>query len=54
MCPPNEMKVNCQEHRKSMALLGLKLRLKEAAVNAKERKEIEKQIAILEKELDLD
>ena len=48
------MKVNCQEHRKSMALLGLKLRLKEAPANAKERKEIEKQIAILEKELNLD
>ena len=48
------MKVNCQEHRKSMALLGLKLRLKETPANAKERKEIEKQIAILEKELDLD
>ena len=54
VCPPNKMKVNCQEHRKSMALLGLKLRLKEAPVNAKERKGIEKQIAILEKELGLD
>jgi len=48
------MKVNCQDHRKSMALLGLKLRLKESPVNEKERKEIEKQIAILEKELELD
>lgn len=37
-----------------MALLGLKLRLKESPVNEKERKEIEKQIAILEKELELD
>ena len=37
-----------------MALLGLKLRLKEPAINAKERKEIEKQIADLEKDLDLD
>ena len=54
MCLPDKMKVNCQEHRKSMALLGLKLRLKEAPVNTEERKEIEKQIAILEKELDLD
>jgi len=48
------MKVNCQEHRKSMALLGLKLRLKDASVNDKEREEIEKQIAILEKDLGLD
>ena len=53
-CLLNRMKVNCQEYRKSMALLGLKLRLKETPANAKERKEIEKQIAILEKELDLD
>ncbi len=37
-----------------MALLGLKLRLKEAPVNTKEREEIEKRIAILEKELELD
>jgi len=37
-----------------MALLGLKLRLKNIPVNTKEREEIEKQIAILEKELDLD
>lgn len=37
-----------------MALLGLKLRLKETSADTKERKEIEKQIAILEKELGLD
>jgi hypothetical protein len=48
------MKVNCQEHRKSMALLGLKLRLKNVPINTKEHEEIEKQIAILEKELNLD
>ncbi|MCG6879873.1 MAG: hypothetical protein LJE96_12105 [Deltaproteobacteria bacterium] len=48
------MKVNCQEHRKSMALLGLKQRLKDTPIETKERKEIEKQIAILEKELELD
>lgn len=48
------MKVNCQEYRKSMALLGLQQRLKEIPVDTKERKEIEKQIAILEKELELD
>jgi len=52
--PVDEMNVNCQDYRKSMALLGLKLRLKETPVDAKERKEIEKQIAALEAELDLD
>ena len=48
------MKVNCQEHRNSMALLGLRLRLKETALNPKERREIEEQIATLEKELEMD
>ncbi len=37
-----------------MVLLGLKLRLKNVPINTKECEEIEKQIAILEKELDLD
>ena len=53
-CLPDKMKVNCQDHRKSMALLGLKLRLKETPIDAKERQEIENQIAILEKELEMD
>ncbi len=48
------MTVNCQDYRKSMALLGLKLRLKETPADTKERKEIEEQIAALEKEMDLD
>ena len=48
------MKVNCQEYRKSMALLGLKQRLKEISVDTKERQEIERQIAVLEKELEMD
>ena len=48
------MIVNCQEHRKSMELLGLKLRLKEADTDQKKRDEIEKRIRILEKDLDLD
>jgi hypothetical protein len=48
------MKVNCQDHRKSMALLGLKERLKDVSVNEKERREIEAQIALLEKELGMD
>jgi hypothetical protein len=48
------MKVNCQDHRKSMALLGLRMRLKETSQDSKEYEEIEEQIAILEKELKLD
>jgi hypothetical protein len=47
------MKVNCQEYRKSMELLGLKLRLKKCITDPKEQKEIEKRIRILEKELKL-
>ncbi|MFH1293374.1 MAG: hypothetical protein ABIJ44_04515 [Pseudomonadota bacterium] len=47
------MKVNCQEYRKSMELLGLKLRLKKGISDLKEQKEIEKRIRILEKELKL-
>ena len=45
------MKVNCREHRKSMELLGLKVRLKEGISDPKEKEEVEKRIAILEKEL---
>ncbi len=47
------MKVNCQEYRKSMELLGLKLRLKKGISDLKEQKEIEKRIKTLEKELKL-
>ncbi len=47
------MKVNCQEYRKSMELLGLKLRLKKGISDLKEQKEINKRIRILEKELKL-
>ena len=45
------MKVNCQDHRKSMELLGLKMRLKEGISDSREKEEIEKRIGILEKEL---
>ena len=48
------MKVNCQEYRKSMELLALKLRLKKGIVDQKEREEIEKTIMALEKSLKLD
>lgn len=37
-----------------MALLGLRQRLKLTSLSAQEREEIKKQIAILEKELELD
>ena len=47
------MKVNCWEHSKSMELLGLKLRLKEGISDPREKKEIEKRIGILEKELNM-
>ena len=47
------MKVNCQEYRKSMELLGLKIRLKKGTSDLKEQKEIEKRIKILEKKLKL-
>lgn len=48
------MKVNCQEHRRSMELLGLRLRLEKGTPDPKEREEIEKEIEALEKELKLD
>jgi len=48
------MIVNCREHRKSMELLGLKLRLRKGVPDQKERDDIEKRIRILEKDLSLD
>ena len=48
------MNVNCQEHRKSMELLGLKLRLKEGIADREERDEVKKRITVLQKELKLD
>jgi hypothetical protein len=48
------MKVNCQEYRRSMELLGLKLRLEKGTIDPKERDEIEKRIRALEKDLNLD
>ena len=48
------MKVNCQDHRKSMELLGLQIRLKNGVADAKEQKEVEKRIRDLEKELKMD
>ena len=48
------MKVNCQDHRQSMELLGLKLRLEKGVSDPKERGEIEQRIRVLEKDLELD
>ena len=48
------MKVNCQDHSKSMELLGLQMRLRNGVADAKEQKEIEKRIRALEKELKMD
>ena len=48
------MNVNCQDHRESMELLALRLRLKKSIADPKERKEVEERITILEKELKVD
>jgi len=48
------MKVNCQDHRQSMELLGLRLRLEKERLDPKEREDIEKRIKALEKDLALD
>ncbi len=48
------MKVNCQDHRKSMELLSLKLRLKNGQADPKEQKNIISRIKTLEKELEMD
>ena len=45
------MKVNCTDHRKSMELLGLQLRLKEGISDPRERKQVEERVEILEREL---
>ncbi|MEJ2025216.1 MAG: hypothetical protein P8Y00_09420 [Deltaproteobacteria bacterium] len=48
------MQISCAEHRKSMELLGLKIRLKEGRCDSEERKTIEERIEELEKELKMD
>jgi hypothetical protein len=47
------MKVNCQDHRKSMELLGLKLKLKKGITDPQEQKNIQNRIKVLEKELSM-
>ncbi len=48
------MKVNCQEHGKTMELLSLRIKLEKGISDPEERKELKKRIRILEKELKLD
>ena len=48
------MNVNCQDHRKSMELLCLQMRISEGISDPKEKKEVERRIAFLEKELEMD
>lgn len=48
------MTVNCKEHRKSMVLLSLKMQLEKMVSDPVKCDEIEKRIAILEEELELD
>jgi hypothetical protein len=48
------MKINCQEHRKTMELLALRKRVGKGISDPKELNEIKKRIRSLEKELRLD
>ena len=48
------MNINCQQHRKTMELLSLKLRLEKGVSNPKERQELKKRIEELERELHMD
>jgi hypothetical protein len=48
------MSDGCQEHRKWMVLLGLKLQLKNSNLDPKEKETIEQKIKALEKELGID
>lgn len=47
------MKVNCQDYRKSMELLGLRRRMEEGPTDPEERKRILERIRDLERELDV-
>ncbi len=47
------MSNGCQEHRKWMELLGLQLQLKNSGHDPKVKREIEKRIRALEKELEI-
>ena len=53
-CERTIMNVDCRQYRKDMELLALKLKLKHAIADPRERREIEKRILVLEEELGLD
>jgi hypothetical protein len=46
--------VNCQNHRLTMELLGLRLRLEKEDLDREERREIEQRIRALETTLQMD
>jgi hypothetical protein len=48
------MSPNCNEHRKSMELLSLKMQLEKGISDRVKREEIKKMIEVFEKELDFD
>ena len=48
------MKINCQEHRKTMELLALKRALEKGISDPKELNDVKERIKALEKELGLD
>ena len=45
------MKVNCQDYRSSMELLGLQLRLQQGISDPHEKKQVEARVQVLEQEL---
>ena len=48
------VKVDCKEHRKTMELLALKIRIDKGVSDPKELENIKKKIELLEKDLELD
>ena len=48
------VKVDCKEHRKSMELLALRVRIEKGVSDPKELENIKKKIERLEKDLELD
>ncbi|MBW1679764.1 MAG: hypothetical protein JRJ08_06450 [Deltaproteobacteria bacterium] len=48
------MKIDCQQHRKTMELLSLRKKLERGISDPKEMREVKKRIKNLERELELD
>ncbi|MFH1487617.1 MAG: hypothetical protein ABII06_01820 [Pseudomonadota bacterium] len=48
------MKINCQEHRKDMELLALRMRLGKGIPDPEELREVEERVKTLEEKLELD